>query len=163
MGQLRSASRALLLEDRSPAEVIDAMDRFAESVPGGDCATMACAVVDLEAGTATYACAGHLPPLLVKDGVGTWLDGGRGAPLAVRSTPRTEAVAAVAPGDLLLLYSDGLVERRTEVIDMGLERLRVAAERYAGQAVQTVADSLIADLLGPRPEDDVVLLVKRVH
>ncbi|MGN6692832.1 MAG: SpoIIE family protein phosphatase [Aquihabitans sp.] len=163
MGQLRSASRALLLEGRSPVEVVEAMDRFAGSVSGGDCATMACAVIDLEAGTATYACAGHLPPLLVQDGTGVWLEGGRGAPLAVLSEPRTEAVADIAPGDLLVLYSDGLVERRNEVIDVGLERLKAAAQDHAGQAVQTVADALIADLLEPRPQDDVVLLVKRVH
>lgn len=163
MGQLRSAARALLLEGRSPAEVVDSMDRFAESVPGGDCATMVCAIIDLEAGTATYSAAGHLPPLLVRDGVGTWLEGGRGAPLAVRSRPRAEAVARVDPGDLLVLYSDGLVERRNEVIDVGLERLRLATQSHAGKAVQAVADALIVDLLDARPADDVVLLVKRVH
>jgi len=163
MGQLRSASRALLLEGRSPAEVIDSMDRFASSVPGGDCATMVCAVMDLAAGTATYASAGHLPPLLVHDGEGRWLEEGRGAPLAVRMGPRTEAVAEIAPGDLVVLYSDGLVERRGELIDVGLDRLRAAAQVHADEAVQAIAEALIVDLLEPRPRDDVVVLVKRVH
>lgn len=163
MGQLRSASRALLLEGRSPASVIDAMDRFARSVPGGDCATMACALIDLEAGTATYASAGHPPPLLVQAGIGRWLEDSRGAPLGVGRAPRTEAVADVDPGDLVVLYSDGLVERRGELLDIGLERLRVAAEAHADDPVQTIADALIVGLLDPRPGDDVVLLVKRVH
>lgn len=163
MGQLRSVSRALLLEGRSPIEVVDSMDGFARSVPGADCATMACAVIDLEAGVATYASAGHLPPLLVHDGVGTWLEAARGAPLAVRAGERTQAVARIAAGDLLVLYSDGLVERRGELIDLGLDRLRAAVETHSDEPVQSIADALIDDLLDARPRDDVVLLVKRVH
>lgn len=163
MGQLRSASRALLLEGRSPAQVIDAMDRFAASVPGGDCATMACAVIDLVAGTATYSCAGHPPPLLVRNGQASWLHGARTTPLAVRSGPRQDAVEAVEPEDLLVLYSDGLVERRAEPIDLGLARLAAAVEAHADEPVQAIADALIAELVGPRPGDDIVLLVKRVH
>ncbi|MBX3286768.1 MAG: serine/threonine-protein phosphatase [Actinobacteria bacterium] len=163
MGQLRSASRALLLEGRSPAEVITSMDHFADSVPGGALATMACAVIDLEGGTATYACAGHPPPLLVRQGEGIWLDDGRSGPLGFRSSDRGQAEATIVPGDLLVFYSDGLVERRDEVIDDGLARLRAAAEAHAGEPVQAVADALIGELLEPRPWDDVVVLVKRVH
>jgi hypothetical protein len=163
MGQLRSASRALLLEGRSPAEVVAAMDRFAASVPGGDCATMACAVIDLEAQTATYSCAGHPPPLLVRRGTGKWLEGGRSMPLAVPLLPREQAVATLAPDDVLVMYSDGLVERRGELIDDGLARLLAAVEAHMDEPVQDIADAVIDELIPTRPHDDVVLLVKRVH
>jgi hypothetical protein len=162
MGQLRSASRALLLEGRPPVEVLGAMDDFARSVPGGDCATMACAVIDLAQLRISYACAGHPPPLLVSGGIGSWLDGGRSGPLGYALGDRQQAEATISPGDLLVLYSDGLVERRSESIDDGLDRLRASAEIHAGAPVQSIADALLADLLEDHPGDDVVVVVKQV-
>lgn len=162
MGQLRSASRALLLEGRSPSEVLEAMDRFSRSVDGARCATMACAVVDVEADTVVYSLAGHPPPLVVAPTGSTWLDGGRGAPLGVVEAARQEAAVQLAEGDLLVLYSDGLVERRHEDIDVGLDRLRRAAEGLADQTVQEVADALLHALRDPDGRDDVALVVKRI-
>lgn len=162
MGQLRSASRALLLEGRSPSEVLETMDRFSRSVDGARCATMACAVVDVEADTVVYSLAGHPPPLVVGAAGSTWLDGGRGAPLGVVETSRTEAAAQLAEGDLLVLYSDGLVERRYEDIDDGLARLRLATESLVDRTVQEVADGLLAMLRDPDGRDDVALVVKRI-
>jgi hypothetical protein len=162
MGQLRSASRALLLDGHPPAEVVRAMDLFARSVPNGDCATMACAVIDLAARTLTYACAGHLPPLLVRAGTARWLEGGRNGPLAFHAGDWTEAQTDVESGDVIVLFTDGLVERRAEIIDRGLDRLRVAVEAHADEPVEAIANALLAELVDERTSDDVVLLVKRV-
>jgi serine phosphatase RsbU (regulator of sigma subunit) len=139
------------------------MDDFAASVPDGAFATMVCAIVDLQRRIVTYACAGHPPPLLVRNGVGSWLDEGRSGPLGFRTSLREEAQTAIEPGDLLVLYTDGLIERRTQSIDAGLARLRDAAQRHVGRPVQQIADSLLADLLEDDSEDDVVVLVKLVH
>ncbi|HEX2576675.1 MAG TPA: PP2C family protein-serine/threonine phosphatase [Aquihabitans sp.] len=162
MGQLRSASRALLYEGRTPAEVLEAMDRFAASVPGASCATMVCAVVDTAAGRIDYAAAGHPPPLVVRSGSATWLDGGRGLPLAVEPLPREGASADLGPDDVLVLYTDGLVERRGEDIDIGLARLRDAALRTRDDAVHDIADALLRELLDPEGRDDVAVVVKRM-
>ncbi len=161
MGQLRSASRALLLEGRSPAEVLEAMDRFASSVDGAICTTMICSVLDLDERTITYAIAGHPPPLVVGESGSRWLHDGRCAPLAVSGANRGQATASLAPDDVLVLYTDGLVERRDDDIDAGLTRLREAAERRRHQTVEELADGLLAELLDPTGRDDVALVVKR--
>jgi serine phosphatase RsbU (regulator of sigma subunit) len=163
MGALRNVSRALLVDGRGPAEVVASLDRFAATVPAAVCATMVCAVVDLGRQRITYSNAGHPPPLLVHDDEVIWLDEARGAPLAVGEATRGEARLDVRPEDLLLLYTDGLVERRNELIDVGLRRLADAALGARHQPVEVVADRLIAELVGDAPGDDVALVVKRIH
>jgi serine phosphatase RsbU (regulator of sigma subunit) len=161
MGPLRSASRALLFEGRSPASVLDAMDRFAESIDAA-CTTMVCAVVDLKRRTLTYASAGHPPVLHVRGDHATWLTGSGGPPLTVATEPRVDAETEIRQGDLLVLYSDGLVERRGEGIDTGLERLRRATLERRGEPVQNLIDGLLHDLLPDDARDDVVVVVKEV-
>jgi serine phosphatase RsbU (regulator of sigma subunit) len=77
---------------------------------------------------------------------------------------RPLATMDYAQGDLLVLYTDGLVERRHEVIDAGLARLADAAQRWhgAGHSPQAIADGLLRDLLTAQRQDDVVLVVKRL-
>lgn len=162
MGQLRSASRALLLEGRSPSEVLEAMDRFASSVDGAICTTMVCSVLDLEERLITYAIAGHPPPLVVGERGSRWLEDGRCAPLAVSGATREQVTVQLDPDDVLVLYTDGLVERRDDDIDTGLTRLREATERRRTQTVQELADGLLTELHDPTGRDDVALVVKRV-
>ena len=162
MSQLRGVSRALLLEGRSPHEVVEAMDRMAATVDGAFAATMVCAVIDQQAQTMTYSAAGHPPPLLVSRGVGRWLEGARGMPLAISRDGRAEASVDLRPDDLLVLYTDGLVEVRGESIDDGLERLRAEAEATAGADLAELADGLVDALVATRPRDDVALIVARI-
>jgi serine phosphatase RsbU (regulator of sigma subunit) len=163
MGALRNVSRALLVDGRGPAEVIASLDRFAATVPAAVCATVVCAVVDLREQRITYSNAGHPPPLLVHDRHVTWLDQGLAAPLAVGEPVRRDARIDVRAGDLLVLYTDGLVEQPGEVIDTGLLRLADAAVACRDEPVEVVADRLIEQLAGTTARDDVALVVKRIH
>jgi serine phosphatase RsbU (regulator of sigma subunit) len=103
--------------------------------------------------------------LLASDGSATLLDGG--APdllLGVDAgTPRADRVAVIERGGTLLLYTDGLVERRDRDLDAGMEELREVAEDLAGLPLQEMCDGLLARLYLPDTEDDVALLAVRLH
>ncbi|MGW5715408.1 SpoIIE family protein phosphatase [Amycolatopsis sp. NPDC003865] len=164
MGQLRSACRALLLEANGPAHTLTTLDRFADRLPGALCTTVFCGVLDPATGTLTYSSAGHPPATLVhQDGSAEFLDAGGSVPLAVRvPVARPEATAVVPVGSLLMLYTDGLVERRREALDDGIDRATSVAH---GAREADLAD-LAATLMGRlRPadgyEDDVALLLYR--
>ena len=163
MGQLRSAGRALLLESRSPAQVLRALDAFAAQVPGASCSTVFCAVIDESAGTVRYSSAGHLPAVLVGgDGPPRLLEAVRGLPLGVRDgAHRGEADVQLPCEATLLLYTDGLVERRGEDLDDGVARAVTALTEARHLPPDEVADALRDALLpGPR-DDDVAFLVYR--
>jgi PAS domain S-box-containing protein len=164
MGQLRSACRALLLEANSPAHTLTALDRFADRLPGALCTTVFCGVLDPAAGTLTYSSAGHPPATLVhRDGTAEFLDAGASVPLAVRvPASRPEATAVVPIGSLLMLYTDGLVERRRESLDDGIDRATTVAHGARDADLADLAATLMGRL---RPadgyEDDVALLLYR--
>ena len=161
MAQLRSAARAMLLEGRDPAETLAALDLFASSIDGAFCTTVVCAIIDRATDVVTYSRAGHPPPLVVGAGGRVWLDEAGGMPLAVDpSQPRTNATKQLSPDDVLVMYSDGLIERRGEHLDIGLERLATAASSLWGRSVQQFADGLLRQLLPENTRDDVVLVVK---
>jgi serine phosphatase RsbU (regulator of sigma subunit) len=122
-----------------------------------------CAIVDLPQQTITYANAGHPPPLLVHDGSPIWLDEALATPLGVGDPSRTETRAQVHPGDLLVLYTDGLIEHPGEDIDHGLLRLADCATAHCDSSVQNIADHLIAELVDDTPRDDIAIVVKRIH
>ncbi|MEV7097826.1 SpoIIE family protein phosphatase [Amycolatopsis sp. NPDC051045] len=164
MGQLRSACRALLLEASSPAHTLTALDRFAGRLPGALCTTVFCGVLDPATGALTYSSAGHPPATLVhRDGTAEFLDASGSLPLAVRaSAPRPEATAAVPIGSLLMLYTDGLVERRREALDEGMDRATAVAHDARDAGLSDLATALM-DRLRPADgyEDDVALLLYR--
>ena len=163
MGQLRAATRALLLEDRSPADVLDGLDRFARTLPGAEFTTVFCGVVDEVEHTVVHSSAGHLPPVLRRAAGGAeMLVGGRGAALGVSTAPRPEAVERLTDGDLLVVCTDGLIERRNETLRDGLDRLvaEVAAQP-AGARTASVADDLLRSLAPRGAQDDVALVVYR--
>jgi serine phosphatase RsbU (regulator of sigma subunit) len=171
MGQLRSAGRALLLESNSPAHVLSALDRFAALVPGAACSTVFCAVVDPATGTLRYSSAGHVPAIVVDadadadadaDGRSRFLTAAGSLPLAVvDDLVRPEAEVVLTPGSTLLLYTDGLVERRGEDLDEGMARAltALAGGRHLppAQLVAVLTDQLLFDA----PDDDVALLLYR--
>ncbi|WP_284742634.1 SpoIIE family protein phosphatase [Amycolatopsis sp. RTGN1] len=164
MGQLRSACRALLLEANGPAHALTTLDRFADRLPGALCTTVFCGILDPATGALTYSSAGHPPATLVhRDGSAEFLDAGGSVPLAVRvPAARPEATAVVPVGSLLMLYTDGLVERRRESLDDGIDRATSAAHDARDADLADLAATLMSGL---RPadgyEDDVALLLYR--
>lgn len=163
MGQLRSAARAMLLNGRDPASTLDGLDRFASSLDGAMCTTVVCAVFDRRANVVTYSRAGHLPPLVVGRSGSTWLDRAGGMPLGIDAQrPRENSTHQLNDDDVIIMCSDGLVERRGELLDEGLERLARAARDGYGSSVQAMADGLLRDLRADEATDDVVLVVKHL-
>jgi serine phosphatase RsbU (regulator of sigma subunit) len=163
MGQLRSAGRALLLESHSPAHVLTALDRFAALVPGASCSTVFCAVVDPAAGTLRYSSAGHVPAIVADaDGASRFLTAAGSLPLAVLDDlVRPERDVVLAPGSTLLLYTDGLVERRDQDLDQGMDRAVTAVTEGRHLAPGALAELLTDQLLSDAPDDDVAFLLYR--
>jgi serine phosphatase RsbU (regulator of sigma subunit)/CHASE1-domain containing sensor protein/anti-sigma regulatory factor (Ser/Thr protein kinase) len=160
MGQLRVAWRALAAEAEGPASLLRALDRFSRHLPGAEMTTVACAEVDRLAHRVRYACAGHLPPLLLdRDGRGRFLEEGRCMALAVtEQEPFEEGIALLREGDTLVLFTDGLVERREISLVEGFEQLRHLAERFAGSR-DDLGEALAAAMIDEeRSADDVAML-----
>jgi anti-anti-sigma factor len=169
MGQLRSALAAYLLDGHSPAAALERLDRFARRVPGSAGSTCVCLVLNWTTGELCWARAGHPPVLLLEPAGPRYLDDGGGTVLGVTGRPPyPEARAVMEPGSSVLLYTDGLVERRGEVIDEGQERLARAAaairDLSPDHLVGALADAaLAAGALGdPTQPDDVALVAVRL-
>ncbi|MGO8767562.1 SpoIIE family protein phosphatase [Mycobacterium sp.] len=166
MGQLRSACRALLLENPSPGSALESLDRFAAQLPGARCTTAFCAVLSSETGELVYSSAGHPPPVLVhSDRTVHMLDDGRSIPLGLRlqsERPRPEARATLPARATLLLYTDGLVERRRVSLDRGIARAAEIVRGCDDSTIDYLASELMSSLAPPGGyEDDVAVLLYR--
>ncbi|UUU20290.1 PP2C family protein-serine/threonine phosphatase [Streptomyces sp. DSM 40750] len=166
MGQLRSALSGATRVAHGPAQALEALDLYARSVEGAEATTVVTTFIDWDSHTITYSCAGHPPPALVHpDGTVTFLDGATDPPLAARPThvSRPQARIPFVDDAALVLYTDGLIERRTEGIDTGLARLAHSLARHRKHDPETLADALLADLLPPSGNtDDTALIVLRL-
>jgi PAS domain S-box-containing protein len=160
MGQLRSATRALAVAGLEPAELLERLDDFVAGVDVAAFATLAVVRLDPATGEGAMACAGHPPPLLIPPGApAAFAREGRSPPLAARmGDARAQGPLHMAPGATLLLYTDGLVERRGDTIDDGLARLEAAVAALGAASPRTLVDAL-PDLLGARDTDDDVCLL----
>jgi PAS domain S-box-containing protein len=164
MGQLRAALGVTALQAPDPARALEVLDRYVQRVSGAACTTVAFAVADPGTGTVTYARAGHPPPLLVSpDGDVRYLTDGGTPPLgtAISSEHRTQAEAPFRPGSLLLLYTDGLIERRGEPLDQGFERLEASVARHWALPIRQLKDAIFGDLVEASMGDDIALLALR--
>ncbi|HEX4362925.1 MAG TPA: SpoIIE family protein phosphatase [Solirubrobacteraceae bacterium] len=168
MGQMRSALRAILMQADDTGTMADRLNRFTLAL-GSDEAimtTVVLAILEPGAQRLHFTNAGHPPPLLIRpDGSSAYLDERPAPPMGVLPTPRYEQhTTAFEPGSTLALYTDGLVEEPSEVLDVGLARLRDAAQS-AGTDVDSTCELLLASQ--PNPDaarsDDVTLLVVRLQ
>ncbi|ONM50201.1 SpoIIE family protein phosphatase [Nocardia donostiensis] len=164
MGQLRTAARALLLRGAGPAQLLSELDPVAARIPGAVCTTVCAAVLDPVRGLVRYSNAGHMPPILADVGTtGRMLEGGRSVPLATFEMPRRpEATTPLPPGSTLVLFTDGLVERRGEDIDEGFAKISAVLAGTPERLPREVADAVLSAL---RPDggydDDVAMVVYR--
>jgi anti-sigma regulatory factor (Ser/Thr protein kinase)/putative methionine-R-sulfoxide reductase with GAF domain len=162
MGQLRTGLRAYALEGQPPGETLKRLDRLLQSIRGRGMATAAYALFSLETGTMRIASAGHPPPVIIgADGEARLLEIAAAPPLGTLPFPaHNEFETALGPGEAILLYTDGLIERRGEPLTAGLERLRAAASVVASaeEICQRVMDELVPALGAP---DDVALVALR--
>jgi len=166
MGQLRSALSALAQVVERPGQLLDHLSAFAESVEEARFATVCVATLDPGTGELRHASAGHPPPLVVHaDGTSGYLWDGRSEPLASQEAghPRREGLAVLAGGSSVLLYTDGLIERREEPIDVGLERLRDTVGLLIRDGTTDLAERALDTLLHERVRhDDAVVLTATV-
>ncbi|MEU6941385.1 MULTISPECIES: ATP-binding SpoIIE family protein phosphatase [Streptomyces] len=160
MGQLRTAVRAYARLDLPPHEVIQLLDVLAAEIDASQIATCVYAVHDPNEGQLVYASAGHLP-ILVRDEDGTVHRAAdpTGPPLGTGGWVHTSGTIALPPGSTAVLYTDGLVERRSEDIDEGVASLARALSGAKGSP-QVVCDRLIRSLgVTAEHDDDVAVLV----
>jgi serine phosphatase RsbU (regulator of sigma subunit)/anti-sigma regulatory factor (Ser/Thr protein kinase) len=164
LGQLRSAVRAYALDVEHPAEVMRRLARFADQ-EGSRMATMIYATLNLDTGEFVFARAGHPYPLIVRaDGKAVFLDGASGPPLGTGSGPEyDEQHVTLEAGDMLLLYTDGLIERRGQKLSEGEDRL-VTAARAAPDDPEMLCHAVITELTHDidTPDDIAVLAVQAV-
>jgi serine phosphatase RsbU (regulator of sigma subunit)/anti-sigma regulatory factor (Ser/Thr protein kinase) len=162
MGQLRTAARTLITLDLAPDRVLRRLDETAAAIGDGQFATCVCAVFDPADRSCTIACAGHLPPLLSEPGSRTrTLTLPPGAPLGVGGVP-FESVEFTLPEDgVLVLYTDGLVERRGRDLDDGMSLLSQVVARH-GQSLEESCDAVLAALSAGDSEDDIAVIMARV-
>jgi PAS domain S-box-containing protein len=161
MGQLRASARALLLTGAEPARLLEELDAVAELIPDAFCTTVFLAVLDTESGEFSYSCAGHLPAILAAPGKAhTLISDARSVPLAVqRKASRPQAAVTLAPGSTLMLYTDGLVERRDVTLDDGIAHLGKAVAGAMNQTVDDIADAVLTELVPPDGYDDDIAIV----
>jgi serine phosphatase RsbU (regulator of sigma subunit) len=158
MGELRAGLRAYAIEGGGPMDTLVRLNRLA--MRSFHMATVVLMHVAPDLGRLSYGSAGHLPPLLLAaDGSTRFLRDGASTPLLALREDVEDGVAELAPGDRVVLYTDGLVERRREPIDESLERLRSAAEGFDG-GVEALCDHLLERLSPPAgsPHDDIAII-----
>jgi len=169
MGQMRSALRAMLMQADDSGAMAERLNHFALGL--GDCmlTTVVLAVFDPATGVLRYTNAGHPPPLLVGPaGVGgaRLLEDDPQPPMGVMEAPGyQQRTLQLDPGSTLVLYTDGLIEKSAEVLDVGLERLRGAAASIGtGADVEALCDGVLGTLVGAgdATTDDVTMIALHV-
>jgi len=162
MGQLRSVLGAALLDTGSAFDALAQLRRFVPTVPGARGSTACAAIYEAATGTMSYACAGHPPPVLMRsDGAARFLPAPPSAPLGLPGITPPAGEVVLGPGDSVLLYSDGAVERPGVPTEHGRQRLLQACSRAAaaGHAAAELVDAVLEGVADGAPADDLALLV----
>jgi serine phosphatase RsbU (regulator of sigma subunit) len=156
MGSLRSAAKALALVSTGPAQIVARLHAFAAAAPGVFCASVCC--VDIRPdGLGRYSSAGHPTPILRHaNGQTEMLDGGRSALLGIAGAIPTDAEFVMDRGSTLVLYTDGVVERRDVDINSETTRLRgFIGTAFPGTTAQHIVEHMLE---GRRSDDDAVVV-----
>ncbi|MGZ4567361.1 MAG: SpoIIE family protein phosphatase [Blastococcus sp.] len=174
MGQLRGLLRGIAVySDEGPAEVLRGLDVAMAQLQVGTYATATVARFERTAEERQrgvtrmrWSNAGHLPILVIQpDGSLAALTDWRGDLLlgVDSAVTRHDSVVTLDRGATVLLFTDGLIERRDSDLDGGMARLRAAATELAGLPLAELCDQLVERLVDGRPEDDVALVAIRLN
>jgi serine phosphatase RsbU (regulator of sigma subunit)/anti-sigma regulatory factor (Ser/Thr protein kinase) len=167
MGRLRTAIKTLTMLELPPAETLqrldDLMHELGELEP--HFATCVYAIYDTVDGSCEVASAGHLPPLLVRpDGNSEFLDVSPAPPLGIGASPIASRTLQIEDGSLLVMYTDGLVEKRTEDIDLGLDRLKeIFGPGSSAEPLDDLCRRSLAGVYDDHQRDDIAILIARLR
>ncbi|MFI1717552.1 PP2C family protein-serine/threonine phosphatase [Streptomyces litmocidini] len=166
MGMLRSALSAAVRALPDPARSLEVLGLYARSIEGALATTAVQAVIDGSRRQIAYSSAGHPPPVLLHpDGSCDLLDQATDPPLGARPdhVPRPQAAVSYTPGDHLVLYTDGLIERRDRDIDEGLQQLTDTLSDHVGMSPERLADAVLSRLgVAGGARDDIALIAVRL-
>jgi serine phosphatase RsbU (regulator of sigma subunit)/anti-sigma regulatory factor (Ser/Thr protein kinase) len=167
MGRLRTAIHTLAMLELPPAETLQQLNELMNElgVREPHFATCVYAIFDAVSGTCEVASAGHLPPLLVRpDGTNELLDVMPAPPLGVGTGLIQSRTLTIEDGSLLVLYTDGLVEKRSRDIDEGLGRLReIFGPGSADQPLEDLCRATLAGVYADEHRDDIAVLMARLR
>jgi GAF domain-containing protein len=150
--RLRNALRGAVLEGHAPADVVAALNRHASWHPGAYASTVVYLELDAPTRRVRWASAGHVPGVVTSDGEGAWLGIADGPPLGVTAAEAWPgAERTLAPGSRLVLFTDGLIERRAEPLDDGIDRVVAAAA--TAPDLERLCETALAQAPSPRFDD----------
>ena len=165
MAKLRHAARAYACLDPDPASVLAHLNQFLQHFSAEDFATIQVALLDPATGAMSLASAGHLPPLLHRDDTSEFVDTPSFPPAGVFDAVAIPPTAELTlrPGDALLFYTDGLVERRGETLDTGMQRLADATRQTSPDNASKLTSAALTGCLDDthRADDACVLAILR--
>jgi PAS domain S-box-containing protein len=163
MGQLRSVVRAAALDGEDPGAVLERVDQLVGGSRVARAASLVLALMTraVDGWTVRWSRAGHLPPLVASSGGVSALTDGAGAMIGYGTAARTSGSRQLRPGDVLVLYTDGLIERRDRSLRSGLDALIDVVRQASGIDAAGVGEELLSRL-ADAPEDDIAVVVVRV-
>lgn len=162
MAQLRSAARAMAHQGLPPSQLLAELNGFTRHASLGKFATIAVAILDEQQGALSYCSAGHPPCLLRRAATGEVirLSDAQGPVLGpLEDATYPEQTVAVEPGDILVMYTDGLVEHRGADIDAGIARLETMVAEWDADTVLHTGCGLLQQTLAPRPRSDDICII----
>ncbi len=159
---LRHAVRAYAMQGDAPSVVLRKLNGLVDVERDHCLATVLCAKLDVRARRVTIGLAGHPPPLIVSEGEARFATVKVGTPIGVAESIVPESTSYDLPeGSSMVLYTDGLIERRQRSLDEGMERLRSVAARSGG-SIREMVDRIVGELRPERGADDVAILGVRL-
>ncbi|MDR7323199.1 SpoIIE family protein phosphatase [Catenuloplanes sp. NPDC020197] len=160
MAELRHALRAYAVEGHPPGTLLVRINDLMLTLLAGEVATVCVMLIDPASGHVRMANAGHLPPMLITDGRVEFIED-RGPLLGLRAHRPEDTEFVVPPGATLVLYTDGLIERRDATIDDGLRALAAVASSGVDDHLDDFCDRLLSELTGPEMSDDIAVVALR--
>ncbi|HET6563214.1 MAG TPA: SpoIIE family protein phosphatase [Marmoricola sp.] len=162
MAQIRAAFRAFIAVDPDPAAVMGRLDLFYEQFPTDQLVTVLYAVANPRRDEVVLACAGHPPPLLLSpSGAPEFIEAARGTLLGAGPAERTTTTVGLKPGQTLLMFTDGLIERRNEDLEQSKERLLEVCGSLPDGPDGLDLEALATTMRDPTRDDDIAILAAR--